>query len=703
MHILIVEDRPEDRLLLETMLRGTGFKVFSAADGLEALQEMEKERVDLIISDILMPRMDGFRLCRTVKSNENYKDIPFVFYTATYVESEDEQFALSLGAERFIVKPKEPEEFLAILREIIKNHGAKKMPTLPALALLEEERYLKYYNERLIKKLEDKLDQLEATNLGLVIKGEELHRERKLLAATLASKERLDFTLRSLGDAVVTLNTHGKIHLLNHTCEEITGFGNAEAEGKAWSEIFRLKDEISGQVVDLPFDQTVVTGLVFDLPSHIRLKTRDGKEKDIAGNMVAIQDEQGKSIGLVVVFRDITEKKRIEEERQKAQKLESIGVLAGGIAHDFNNILTIVMGNISLAKVMLGLEGLEEKIGPYLMEVEKASHQARSLTRQLLTFARGGAPIRKKVRIEGLMQEWVDFALKGSRLKGQFLLQEGLWPVEVDEGQISQAINNLIRNAGEAMPHGGRIWVSVENVDQSKGGLPNGVILPKGDYIRVAIKDEGIGIPKDILPNIFDPYFTTKREGSGLGLAVAYSIIKNHGGIIWAESEPGRGSVFSFYLPALVGEKLSEEKEPVEMVIKPVAGYQGKILLMDDQKMLRDVLAQMLNLLGYEAVQAKDGQEAIDLYQRAMVEGRPFGVVIMDLIIPGGMGGEEAIKKLRKIDPKVKAIVSSGYSTDPIMADFSKYGFSGCIAKPYEPKDLVQVLHKVIKRKNSPP
>ena len=391
---------------------------------------------------------------------------------------------------------------------------------------------------------------------------------------------------------------------------------------------------------------------------------------------------------IIVVSTDITELKRLEEESIKAGKLESLGIMAGGIAHDFNNILTSILGNISLARM---LSGSPDKIPEFLAEAEKASIRAKDLTHQLLTFSRGGAPVKKPLAVNELIRECTGFALSGSNVKYEFSAVGDLWPVEVDEGQFSQVIQNLIINAEQAMPNGGILKIIAENAVLQPEDSPS---LPGGRYVSIILKDQGVGIPRDILPKIFDPYFTTKQKGSGLGLATAYSIIKKHDGLITVKSEPGVGTTFQIYLPAS-SRQISEKKVSVDKISLP----ESRILVMDDEQVVRDVASKMLEMMGQEVELAMDGAEALDKCQKARISGRPFDIVIMDLTIPGGMGGKEAVVKLAEIDPQVKAIVSSGYSNDPVLADFKKYGFSGIVSKPYNFEALKEAIYKVMKEK----
>jgi signal transduction histidine kinase/ActR/RegA family two-component response regulator len=381
---------------------------------------------------------------------------------------------------------------------------------------------------------------------------------------------------------------------------------------------------------------------------------------------------------------------RLEAELVRTSRLESLGLLAGGIAHDFNNLLTVVMGNLSLAR-------LDQKMDPEsagsLRDAEKAAVRARDLTQQLLTFAKGGSPIRTAVALPDVVREVAEFALRGSRSRCNFFLPDDLWPANVDKSQIGQVVQNIVINATQTMPDGGSIDISLQN---DLVGAELGQVLAPGRYVKLTIADHGPGVAQEDLQRIFDPYFTTKRLGSGLGLATVHSIVKKHLGHISAESVIGQGTTFRIWLPASEGTP-DPANAPATITAPPAATGPLRILFMDDEDMILRVGGAMLRRIGYDVTTVTHGGAAVEAYTRARQEGQPYALVILDLTVPGGMGGRQAMEQLLKLDPEVRAIVSSGYSNDLVLSNFQAHGFRGMVSKPYEIADLAHTIERVIK------
>jgi len=502
--------------------------------------------------------------------------------------------------------------------------------------------------------------------------------------ALIEEKERLDVTLSSIEDAVITTDTYGNIVLYNEKAEKLVGGNSENIIGKDFRRIINLQIE---KKKIFPIDRVLEVKERLILDKDVSLISKGGKKYAIELSAAPIIGQHKEVVGVVIAFRDVTERRHLEAELIKAQKLESIGILAGGIAHDFNNILTAVLGNVSLAKLYAGSE---DKITSILGKAERAVVQAKDLTQQLLTFSKGGAPVKRTASIAEIVQESANFILRGSQVQCDFNIEQGLWNVDVDGGQMSQVVQNLIINAEQAMPEGKHIRISLSNEILEENVIPS---MPAGRYVKISISDEGIGIPDENLVKIFDPYFTTKSTGTGLGLTTTYSIIKRHGGHIHIESQLGRGTNVYIYLHAS-----SKPINNSEAVKQPIQNGKGRILVMDDEPTVRELSRNILCHLGYEVVETEDGIETLRRYQLAKKENRPIDLIIMDLTIPGGMGGKETITRLKKIDPAVKAIVSSGYSNDPIMAEFRKYGFVDVLNKPYTVENL---SHTVLQHINN--
>ncbi len=676
------------------------------------------------------------------------------------------------------------------------------------------DKFISFFEEALITNREIKEEEItykEFVQLAryaneMLKKRNEMHKELE------NEREKLEITLRSIGDGAVVVDENGKIVMMNKRAEEIIEWKEEEVKEKYFSEVFKIMNDDETIISDTFLDVALNTKELISLPDKSFIISKTGKKFYIEDSAAPILNKEGELLGVIFVFRDVTERvklreellkrerfysalvedlpvmvirfkkglvltfvnkryleyfeiqkeewigksfihfiepedrervikgiksikkskpifivqyrvkkngkirwlewinrgifdkngniieysavgrditkeKKSEEENLRIQKLESLEFLAGGIAHDFNNILTAIIGNIELAKLF---SKDNEKLKEKLEGIEKASFNAKELASKLLAFSKGGEPIKEPLSVNDLIEDAVSFSLHGSNVETEIHLPEDLWWINADKGQMSQVIQNLIINAMQAMPDGGNIYIMGENVIISeKDSIP----LPPGNYVKIRVKDTGKGIPEKYLPYIFDPYFTTKEKGSGLGLFTVYTVIQRHEGYVTVYSEEGKGTEFVIFLPAIESKKIKNEG------IQEKANISKKnlnVLVMDDDETIRDTLKEMLTLLGHKVTLARNGEEAIDTYKEAVEESAPFDLVIMDLTIRGGMGGKETVEKLLKLYPDAKIIVSSGYSDDAVMSNYKEYGFKGMLKKPYTLSELASLIDEVL-------
>jgi len=504
--------------------------------------------------------------------------------------------------------------------------------------------------------------------------------EERLRRVQEAEMRRLDLTLGSIADGVIATDRLGRVLLINPAASAITGWSPLDAVGRPVAEVLPLRTNADTRVSIDPMKILEAGGHGYHDTLLAHARTGDLRTVEVKGApMMETEHQPG---GVVLAFRDVTEHRRTEEELARTERLEALGVLAGGIAHDFNNLMTVMLGCLSLLKLD-GEVSFHNRTS--LANAEAAVLRARDLTQQLLTFSRGGAPVRRVAPLAEVIRESASFVTHGTNVRCEIDLPEDLWVVEFDSGQMSQVINNLLINAAEAMPEGGVVHITGRNLE--RGPAP----LPAGRHVEISIRDHGHGIRAEQVDRIFDPYFSTKQRGSGLGLATAYSIVSRHDGLLTVESTLGRGATFRILLPAarrqVVDTAAADDAIP---------GGRGRVLVMDDEPKVREVIGAMLERLGYTATHAGDGDHAIALYRRAMEGNRRFDAVIMDLTIPGGKGGTETIRELLHIDPGARVIVASGYSNDPVMAEYERHGFRGCLTKPFYAAQLSKVVQQVI-------
>ena len=475
-------------------------------------------------------------------------------------------------------------------------------------------------------------------------------------------------------DCIAVTTEAGDIRDANPSFVQMTGFSLEELIGRSIDDLY-----VGAATADIQNTiESIRRGILTTRRRRIRRK--DGTVIEVDGRARRLPN------GLTMaMYRDITEDLRLEAERERTAKLESVGLLAGGIAHDFNNILTAAMGYIDLAR-QRAAHG--EKESEALGHAAAAIDRARQLTHQFQTFARGAEPIRRVITLDALIRESVGFALRGSNASCRFDLPEDLWPVDVDDTQIGQVLHNLVLNAAQAAPSGAEIVITAKNLDRP-GEAPVGGSEP---FVAVAVRDQGDGIAPDLLPRIFDPYFSTKEGGTGLGLSSAFGIIRRHGGHISVDTEPGQGSTFNVLLPAVPDASIAQAAP--QPATRP---GKGRILVMDDEAPIRTLLLEALGEAGYQVTVVETGEDAEAEWLEARAASRPYDLAIMDLTIPGGMGGRECVQRLRAVEPDLKAIVSSGYSTDPVMARYREEGFDGVCAKPYHLSELLGEIERVLR------
>ena len=625
--ILIVEDERIIAMDIKHSLLNLGYDVVGmVASGEEAITKAGESYPDLVLMDIMLQgEIDGIEAAAQIRRRYN---IPMIYLTA-YANDTILQRAKLTQPFGYVLKPFRESELHFNIEIALYRHEMEKK---------------------------------------------------------LQSREHwLNITLRSINDGVIATDVTGQVIFMNPVAELLTGWPLADALGKDVGLVFQVIDELTRQPVDLPDFTRLQTQDLFIPPHPNLLRARDDCERSIDHRVAPILDDDDRIIGVIFLFRDITERRRLEAELLRADKLESIGNLAGGIAHDFNNLLTVIWANLILASLDADSKDI---VVERLTVAQKNCLQAQELAQQLLTFTKGGRSVKNLVAIDKIL-------LTAARKSGNSmiaiatLIPENLWLVNIDKNQISRVMDNLLSNAVQAMPQGGKITIQAENIMiTGKSSLP----LKSGNYLQIMIKDQGRGIPKKYLDKIFDPFFTTTKKAAGMGLTIAYAIIKNHAGYLTVESELGKGTAVSIYLPATL-PSLDSAWITTDLLV----ARNGKILLMDDDYMILDVIGIMLEKLGYTVALAKNGTAALELFKLARQTEKPFDAVILDSTIAGGMGGLETLTKLREIDPQVKAIISSGYADDPVMADFAKYGFCGRLPKPYRITKLSETIDNILK------
>jgi len=622
MKILLVEDHQESRKTLQHLIGRRGHEVFAVGSGEEAEKVMAAQKFPFLILDWMLPGKSGIELCQELRAQPRGDEM-FILLVTARQDTEDLERALAAGANDYLTKPLD----LALLN----------------VRLSVAERQIRELAER-----------------------------NQARAALEESARTTSEILEKTMDGFFAVDHAWNFTYLNPEAETLLGRRRAELIGKElWKEL--------PQLIGSPFEVNYRRVMTEQVPIEFEASDAPGK---VWFEMHAYPSGRGMS----VFFRDVSERKSIEEKRLTTSKLESLGTLAGGIAHDLNNILTVISGNIGLAQIEAPSD--PRSLLSYLSKAGQAAQHAARLSGQLLTFSKGGAPLKRVASVAELLGRAAEFSLYGSNLRAEMDIPVDLWKADVDPGQIEQVVNALVINAREAMPHGGTVSIAARNVElEDKAGA----LLPAGRYVKITIADRGSGIEEELATRIFDPYFTTKPTASGLGLSISYSIVKKHGGLLHLESSSPEGSTFVFYLPA-DGEQLETSGPPTAE--QALQFNQQRVLVMDDEAAIRELTSQLLGTLGYEVTAVPDGLEVVKLYERALRRGENFHAVILDATIRGGMGGLATIERLRNLDPQVIAIICSGYSDEAALSEFLAYGFRGALPKPFTRRELADVLQR---------
>ena len=800
MKILIVEDIFENVYMLETLLKGDGYEIETAQNGVEALEKLKTNTIDLIISDILMPKMDGFQLCKTCKSDENLRNIPFIFYTATYTDKRDEEFALSLGAEKFLVKPADPEVFLSVIKDTVMNHVEGKVE-LSKIDAPDDTIFLENYNKRLINKLEQKMLALEKKNaelkgleensrkqsdflhniieslthpfyvintedykiamsntaarsLGVVentlchksthdndfpcdslehpcplkqviqskkpVLLEHLHRgengeiktfevhgfpvfdndgnvvqmieysldvsDRKIAEEALRESELKYRSLIEQSNDIIYLMYKGKFEVYNQKLLEFLGITSDEIESDDFDFIDYVAPE-SRHIIE-ERDKMREQGNKIPHQFEFTVLTKAGTEIEVEASIKDIPYLEG--IATQAIVRDISERKKLEDQLRQAQKMEAVGRLAGGIAHDFNNLLTVISGNTDILK--MGMNSHDPNYAD-LEDIDEAAKRAADLTRQLLAFSRKQTIELNIINLNTIISstEKMLRRLIGEDMALETNLDEKLLNVIADPGQIDQVLVNLAINARDAMPGGGKFIIETQNTELDNKFSVLDPELKEGAYVLIEISDTGCGMDEETKDKIFEPFYTTKEagKGTGLGLSTVYGIIKQHQGYIAVYSELGLGTTFRIYLPGVDAEPDWKGKKTY---IEEIPKGSERVMVVEDDKSVRKITVRILQGLGYTVIEACNGEEAIE---KIMENDIQIDLILTDLIMPG-IGGAELKQKLREKCPGLKVLYMSGYTSDIISHHGIADKDSVYLKKPFLPKDLAQKVREVL-------
>ncbi len=678
MNILIVEDHEESRYLLESLLKGNGHGVHWAANGADALAMLATIPIDLIVSDILMPVMDGFEFCRKVKQDEKLRAIPFIFYTATYTGPQDEALALKMGADRFIVKPCEPDVFMQAMEAALGAAAGRKDQTVPAPVPADNETVFKLYNERLVRKLEQKMQEAER----------EIVARQAAESALLESRERLITAQRIAKMGDFTWEIDSGVVTWSDAMFDLLAYERSERFDYA-----RINREIH-HPEDLPqvtawLHACMASGEIHHGPKEYRLVRKDGKVLFVQA-LIAVRYKNGKPAEIFGTIQDITERRKLEEQLRHSQKMESVGRLAGGVAHDYNNMLGVILGytELALAKAAPG-----DALHAYLQEIFDAARRSADITRQLLAFARRQTIVPVVLDLNAGVESLLKMLrrLIGENLHLAWLPGPGLWPVRMDPSQLNQILANLCVNARDAIGDIGQIRIETANVtlDEAYGGAHPGIA--PGDYDLLMVSDDGHGMTKEIIDHLFEPFFTTKEvgKGTGLGLATVYGIVQQNEGAIHVYSEPGKGSTFKIYLPRHAGQAVAISAPEAEEIPK---GRGETLLVVEDEEAILTLTQKILEIMEYRVLIAGSPEAAIDLAGR---HDGPIDLLVSDVVLPE-MNGRELAEKVRSLHPEVKCLFMSGYTADIIAHRGVLDQGVHFLQKPFATRDLARKVRQVL-------
>lgn len=672
MKILIVDDREENLYMLESLLKGSGYEVASAMDGVEALERLQKDSFDMIIADILMPRMDGFQLCRECKKDDTLKKIPFIFYTASYTNKKDEEFGLSLGADKYIVKPVEPERVLEIIDDLLGDY--EKDLLAPAEVPIEKEEavYLKEYSERLVNKLENQVVELDKANKSL--------RE---------SEERFRQFFEEEPDYCYMISPEGTILDVNAAAREVLGYEKVELLGRPLETVYAPESLPKMKHLLAKWQET---GELKD--EEMIIVTKEGSRRDVLLSVGAIRDSDGEILHSISVQRDITERKKLEEQLRHSQKIEAVGQLAGGVAHDFNNLLTIILFYAEALQEKLD----DEEVQADLKEIYNAGKRAADLTRQLLAFSRKQVIKPVILQMNDVISDMTKMLRRLIRedIDLEVHLSDDVLTIEADPGQIEQVLVNSVVNAQDAIRELGdpkaekRITISTKAAYLDDEFVRSHPGAKKGDYCGILIGDTGVGMSNEVREKAFEPFFTTKEvgKGTGLGLSTIYGIVKQNDGYINIESAPGKGTTVHIYWPF---QKVADIEEG-EKTEKKEFRAKATVLFVEDDPNVRRVGVSILESLGLDFIEAENG---VDALAKVSEWSHPIDLLITDVVMPE-MDGRTLAEELQKRFSQLKVIFTSGYTSDLIARHGIIEEGLTFVSKPYNKESLGGKIQEVL-------